>query len=284
MAVGDVDGCDDRTPEEEVSEGLQVYGAVLQAFRQDAGYTQESFAPKIRYSVHYIAKIEQGRRFPPRDLPERVEPVLGPTAAGALKAAAKKLNRKAGLASWFQHWAEVEEQALTLNAYECRVVPGLLQPEAYMREVMNCYLPPLTDEQLELQVAARLARQRLLTERGTTMFSFVMEQHLVERELGGPEVTRNLISHLLSCARLRNVELLVMPRRRTAHAGLEGSLYLAEGPDHEWVGYVEGHQASLLYNDPNQVSTLLQRYGRMRGQALDPEASIRLLEQLRGAP
>ncbi|WP_175410265.1 helix-turn-helix transcriptional regulator [Streptomyces sp. TRM64462] len=270
--------------DEELSEGLQVFGAVLKALRQGAGLTQESFAPRVRYSVHYIAKIEQGKRFPPHDLAERTRPVLGDAAAGALRAAAKKLSRKAGLASWFQHWADIEEQALTLYAYECRVVPGLLQPEPYMREVMNCYLPPLTDKQVETQVAARLERQALLTERANTAFGFIIEQHAIERNLGGPTVTRRLVDHVLACARLRNVEVLVMPRRRTAHAGLDGPMYLAETPDREWIGYVEAHEASLLYTDPHQVGTLLQRYGRMRGQALDSEASMSLLEQLRGAP
>ncbi|WP_236240773.1 helix-turn-helix transcriptional regulator [Streptomyces sp. CC228A] len=274
----------DKGSAEELSEGLQVYGAVLQALRQGAGLTQESFAPKVRYSVHYISKIEQGRRFPPRDLPERVEPILGSAAAGALKAAAKKLNRKAGLASWFQRWADIEEEALTLYAYECRLVPGLLQPESYMRVVHDNYLPPLTDEQLEVRLAARLERQRLLTERGNTAFGFIIEQHVIERGLGGSDVTRCLIDHLLSCAELRNVELLIMPTRRLGHAGLDGPLYLAETPGREWIGYAESHDTSFLFSERNQVGTLLQRYGRMRGQALDSESSMSLLKHMRGAP
>ncbi|MDQ0778351.1 hypothetical protein QF026_006817 [Streptomyces aurantiacus] len=132
-------------------------------------------------------------------------------------------------------------------------------------------------------MAARLERQRLLTERGNTAFSFVMEQALIERGTGGPDVTRALIDHLLEVGRLRNVELQLMPRRQAAHAGLDGSMYLAETPDNQWVGYVEGHDTSTLITQGNQVSSMLQRYGKMRSQALSPEASVSLLEQLRGA-
>ncbi|CAL9418249.1 helix-turn-helix domain-containing protein [Streptomyces sp. enrichment culture] len=268
----------------DLPEGLKIFGSVLQNLRKMAGLTQEEFAPRVRYSAGYIAKIEQGKRFPPPDLPERCRPVLGEIAAGVLATVAKDLRRKAGLASWFRQWADIEAQALSLYAYECRVVPGLLQPEPYMREVLSSHLPPMTDEQLEVRVASRLDRQRLLTDRGNTAFSFIIEQHLIERGLGGPAVTRSLVEHLLHCAQLRNVELLIMPSKRVTHAGLDGSLYLAETPSREWLGYVEGHEASLLLSEVNQVGTLLQRYGRMQGQALDSEASINFLEHLRGAP
>ncbi|WP_411573877.1 helix-turn-helix domain-containing protein [Streptomyces fradiae] len=267
----------------ELPEGVKIFGSVLQALRKAARLTQEEFGPLVQYSADYIAKIEQGKRFPPPDLPERTRPVLGDVAASVLAAAAKDLRRKAGLASWFRHWAKIEQDALTLQSYECHVIPGLLQPEPYMREVMRCYLPPLTDTQVEAQVAARLERQGLIPERGNTAFSFIIEQHLVERDLGGPAVTECLIDHLLRCARLRNVEILIMPTRRREHAGLNGPLHLAETPSREWIGYVESHEASLLYTDRNQVGTLLQRYGRMRGQALDSEASTSLLEHMRGA-
>jgi transcriptional regulator with XRE-family HTH domain len=284
MGRDDGEGRGGGAPDTELPEGLRVFGSVLKALRRAARLTQEEFAPQVRYSVDYIAKIEQGKRFPPSDLPERSGPVLGEVAASVLKAAAKDLRRRAGLASWFRQWAEIEEEALTLYAYECRVVPGLLQPEPYMREVHGSYLPPLTDAQLEAQVAARMERQRLLAERGNTAFSFIIEQHVIERELGGSGVTRSLIDHLLDRASLRNVELLIMPRRRITHAGLNGPLYLAETPDREWVGYTEAHDASHLFTEPNQVGAMLQRYGRMRGQALDSEASLSLLEHMRGAP
>ncbi|MFG3494259.1 Scr1 family TA system antitoxin-like transcriptional regulator [Streptomyces sp. NPDC047886] len=273
----------DAVADTELSDSLKVFGAVLKALREGGRLTQEDFAPKVRYSVHYIAKIEQGKRFPPRDLPSRVEPILGELAANVLKAAAKPLRRKAGVASWFHHWVGIEEEALTLYAYECRVVPGLLQVEPYARRVMECHLPLATEEQVETRLAARLDRQRLLTERQTTSFGFIIEQSVIERCFGGPEVTRCLIDHLLRCARLRNVELLIMPTRGPEHAGLYGPMYLAETPGNEWIGYVEGQEASLLITNPKHVSGMLQRYGRMRSQALDPDASMSLLEQLQGA-
>lgn len=71
--------------EPESSDSLKTFGAVLKALRDEAHLTQEQFAPRVQYSAAYIAKIEQGKRFPPRDLLDRSEEVLGPhggTGAG----------------------------------------------------------------------------------------------------------------------------------------------------------------------------------------------------------
>ncbi|MFJ2258905.1 helix-turn-helix domain-containing protein [Streptomyces sp. NPDC087844] len=283
MATADNGGGVGGGCEPELSDSLKTFGAVLKVLREEARLTQEQFAPLVRYSTAYVAKIEQGRRFPPRELLDRSEEVLGAVAARVLAAAARSLTRKAGLASWFRQWAGIEEEAISLYAYECRVVPGLLQPESYIRALFERYLPPLTDEQSELQVAARLARQQLLVERPNTSFSFVVEQAILERRMGGVAVTRTLVEHLLTVGRYRNVELQVMPSLQEEHAGAEGDMYLAETPDHRWVGYVEGHGSSLLITDPKAASHMLQRYGKIRSQALSHQATTSLLEQMRGA-
>jgi transcriptional regulator with XRE-family HTH domain len=269
--------------EPELSDSLRTFGAVLKALREAAGLTQEDFAPRVQYSPAYIAKIEQGKRFPPENLPERAAEALGAVAGKVLGAAARSLRRRAGLASWFQQWAGIEEEAISLYAYECRAVPGLLQPEAYIRAIFERRLPPLTEEQIERQVAARLERQRLLTERPNTAFSFVIEQALLERRLGGAAVARALMDHLLEQGQRRNVEIQVMPLVQEDHAGFEGLMYLAESPDHQWFGYIESQDSSVLVMDPKQVSSMLQRYGKMRSQALNCQDTVDLLEQMRGA-
>ncbi|GGT21034.1 helix-turn-helix domain-containing protein [Streptomyces griseoviridis] len=273
----------DNGCEPELSDSLRTFGAVLKALREEAGLTQEQFAPRVRYSVAYVAKIEQGKRFPPGGLLERSEAVLGTAAAKVLKAAARSLTRKAGLASWFRQWAGIEEEAVSLYTYECRAIPGLLQPEPYIRAIFERRLPPLAEDQVEQQITARLERQRLIADRPNTVFSFIVEQALLERHMGGPEVTRHLFDHLLEQGKRRNVELQVMPLRQYDHAGINGLIYLAETPRHEWVGYSEGQQSSVLITAPADVSAMLQRYSRLRSQALGQEATMSLLTQMRGA-
>ncbi|WP_371797969.1 helix-turn-helix domain-containing protein [Streptomyces albidoflavus] len=269
--------------EPELSDSLKTFGAVLKALREARGLTQEECAARVRYSAAYVAKIEQGKRFPPEALPGRAEEALGPVAGKVLAAAARSLRRKAGLASWFLQWAGIEEEAITLYAYECRGVPGLLQTEGYIRAVFDRRLPPLSEQQFEQQVAARLERQELLAARPNTSFSFLIEQAVLERQLGGPQVTSALIDNLLTQGRRRNVEILVMALKQHDHSGIDGQMYLAETSSNSWFGYVEGHDSSTLMADPKVVSSMLQRYGKMRSQALSHEATVGLLKQIQGA-
>jgi hypothetical protein len=79
------------------------------------------------------------------------------------------------------------------------------------------------------------------------------------------------------------VEIQIMPLKQADHFGADGPMCLAETPDHQWVGYIEAHDTSVLITDPKTVSAMLQRYGKLRSQTLSPQASASLLEQMRGA-
>ncbi|MER7321722.1 DUF5753 domain-containing protein [Streptomyces albidoflavus] len=196
---------------------------------------------------------------------------------------ASRAPRRVAEKRWANVPAGIEEEAVSLYAYECRAIPGLLQPEPYIRAIFDRRLPPVTEEQLERQVAARIERQQLLTERPNTAFAFVIEQALLERRVGGREVTEAIIEHLLETGARRNVEIQIMPLRQEDHTGVDGQMYLAETPDHQWIGYTEGQRSSSLITAPKDVSVLLQRYGRLRSQALDCRASVSLLKGMRGA-
>ncbi|MFF0669093.1 Scr1 family TA system antitoxin-like transcriptional regulator [Streptomyces tendae] len=267
--------------EPEASDSLKAFGEVVKAFRKRAGLTQEEFAPRVRYSVPTVASIEQGRRFPPVDFVERAEDALD--AIGALRGAARHLSRQPGLASWFRQWARFEAEAVSLYTYECRVVPGLLQTEGYARAVTVSVPPVKDDEQVTQQVTARLDRHELFRRKPPISFSFIIEQALIERGTGGPEVTRHLIDNLLARADQFNVELQVMPLRQVDHAGFDGPLQVLETAENRWFGYAEGQRGGLLISDSKEVSIMLQRYARLRSQALNPEDSKGLLKRMRGS-
>jgi transcriptional regulator with XRE-family HTH domain len=254
---------------------------VVQALREHAGISREDFAPMVQYSKHTVKAIELGRRMPDVAFVERAEEVLGNT--GALRKAVQHLSRQPGLASWFRQWARLEAAAIALYTYECRVIPGLLQTEAYARTLFADQLPPLGDAQIEAQWAARAERQRLLHERPNTAYSFILEEHLFLRQTGGVEVTRALIDHVLKIAEQRNVEVQVMPVVRETHAGLAGPMQLLETPENRWFAYNEGQRGGLFVSDPKEISVLQKRYARMRSQALTLEDSVSLLQRMRGA-
>ncbi|MFD9027514.1 Scr1 family TA system antitoxin-like transcriptional regulator [Streptomyces parvulus] len=285
MADGAVDaGVVGGGGEPDVSDSLRTFGAVVRGFRKRAGMTQEELAERVRYSVQTVASVEQGRRFPTLEYVRRAEDVLD--AAGILVGAVQHLSRQPGLASWFRQWARLEATALSLYTYECRVVPGLLQTEAYARAV-SLNVPPVPDEhELDQRVAARLARQELLSvaRKPPTAFTFIVEEAVLLRDTGGQDVTRGLLDHLVGLVEQNwNVEVQVMPLRQPKHAGLDGPVRLAETPEHKWYGYSEGQENGRLIADPKEISILQQRYAKLRSQALTPADSLSLLTLMRGA-
>ncbi len=275
--TGDVDW--EREPDP--SDSLRTFGAVVQALREHAGLSRVEFGGLVRFSKHTVESVELGRRMPDESFVERAEEALGNT--GALRKAAGHLTRgEAGLAAWFRRWARLERIAVSLCTYECRLVPGLLQSEGYARAVFDNSIPPLSDGQLEAQVVARLERQKLLRERPNVSFSFIVEEHIIRRRLGGREVTRGLLDHMLELSAPRNVTLQIMPLKAEFHACLDGPVQLLETPERRRLAYSEGQQNGRLISDAKEVSLLYQCYDTLRSQALNPQDSRGLLERLRG--
>lgn len=143
-------------------------------------------------------------------------------------------------------------------------------------------IPPLADGQLEDQVRARLERQKLLGERPNAVFSFIVEEFVFRRHLGGSEVIRGLIDHVLELTAPRNVIPQIMPLDTESHACLDGPVRLLETPRGQRIAYSEGQQNGRLISDEKEVSLLCQRYDTLRSQALNPKDSRGLLERLRG--
>lgn len=267
--------------EPDSSDSMKSFGAIVKVFRDRAGLSQDELGRQVQYSSYMVSSIEQGRRLPPPDFVEKAEEALD--AFGVLRAAAQHVGRQPGLAKWFREWARLEKEAVNLCTYECRLVPGLIQTEAYARAVFDNRLPPLTDNQLESQVTARVERQRLLGERPSTAFSFIIEESVIMRRLGGVETTREQFEHLLECGKLRNVEIQIVPADREEHACLDGPVALLEAASNRWLGYSEGQKNGRLICDAKEVSNLQMRYAKMRSQALSHGDSTSLLQRMRGA-
>ncbi|CAL9435576.1 helix-turn-helix domain-containing protein [Streptomyces sp. enrichment culture] len=275
-----VEGAVGTGGEPESSDSMRTFGAMVQALREHAGLSREELGERVGYSKHTVASVELGRRMPDAAFVEGTEEATGNT--GAVRRAATHLARQPGLAAWFRQWARMEQVANALYTYECRLIPGLLQTEAYARTLFTNQLPPLSDEQIEAQWMARAERQRLLRERPNTAFAFILEEHLFRRRTGGLEVTRELIGHVLEIAELRNVEIQIMPTEQDTHAGLDGPVRLLETPENQWFAYCEGQESGQFIADPKVVSMLQMRYARMRSQALTLKDSLSLLQRMRG--
>ncbi|MEW1611072.1 MULTISPECIES: helix-turn-helix transcriptional regulator [unclassified Streptomyces] len=256
----------------------QLVGAQLRHFRKLAGLTQAGLAERVGVGEDTIASIEQGRRALQLDLAVQLDELLD--TKGALRVAVERIPRKERYQALVRDFVQYEQGAVSLFSYQSQLIPGLLQTEAYARFIFGCNYPPLEEEEIEKRVADRLDRQKILERKPRPILHFILEESILHTQLGDPEVMREQLLYLRRCMDLPFVTIQIMPRNTPRHAGLAGPLVLLETPDHDQLAYIDGQLRAELYDDPADVSALMQRYGMLRSQALTVEESARLLDAL----
>ncbi|MFI9026819.1 Scr1 family TA system antitoxin-like transcriptional regulator [Streptomyces sp. NPDC053560] len=258
----------------------RLVGAQLALFRRLAGYTQRELADRLNIGEETIASIEQGRRPLKGDLAERLDLELG--TRGVLAVSVEYMPEAEKYPVWAAEFIDHERQAVTLSWYENQVVPGLLQTEGYVRSVFHNEIPALTDEEIELRVAARLERQCVLHRKEPPTASFVISEVALLDRFGGEEVFAEQLAHLRQCADRPGLSLQVMPIGREEHAGLSGPFILIETPEHLHIAYAESQRGGQLISVPGEVSILARKYAMLRTQALNRVETKRLLDRLLG--
>ncbi|WP_326619101.1 Scr1 family TA system antitoxin-like transcriptional regulator [Streptomyces anulatus] len=258
-----------------------MIGAQLRHFRKLAGLTQATLAEHLGVGEDTIASIEQGRRALQLDLAVQLDELLD--TKGALKVAVERVPKKERYQALVKDFVQLEQGAVSLFSYESQLIPGLLQTEEYARLIFSSHYPPLEEEEIEKRVTTRLNRQKILERKPRPILHFILEESILRAELGKPEVMLEQLVNLRRCMDLPFVSIQIMPRKTPKHAGLAGPLVLLETPDHDQLVYVEMHLRAELYDDPADVSSLMQKYGMLRTQALTAEESARLLDALLAA-
>jgi hypothetical protein len=188
----------------------------------------------------------------------------------------------------FRDFALLESDAASRFSYDPMLVPGLLPTEAYARALLEAHFPPLDDEPIEQHLAARLARQSLLTrKKPCVVFSFVIEESALHRMVGGMAVMQKQLKRLKrlrDMRRLRNVEIQVMPTQLAAHSGVNGQMVLLETLERRQFVCIEAQGIMSIRADQREVSEFWLRYGMLQSQALNTKESARLIERMAGEP
>lgn len=259
---------------------MKLVGALVGRFRVFAGLTQRELAERVCLHEETIASLEQGRRPLKPDLARALDRILD--TKGALETAVDNMPEIDLIPAWAEQYMDIEAEAIALSWFENQVLPGLLQTESYARAVYRSNVRVLSEDEINAQVGARLARQEILNREVPPNTSFIISEAIVRDCLGGTEVYAETLRHLRTQADLPGITLQIMPLGRQTHAALAGPFILLETPDHQHLAYTETQRGSQLITDPNEVSILAQKYAMLRTQALNPEETKGLLDRLLG--
>lgn len=272
--------------EEDITSDLfTAVGEQIKVLRIRAGLTQREFGRLVGYTESQISSIERGVRVPQPDFLEKADEILN---AGGLLLAVKKSIEKAQAKArvrhpgWFRDYAKTEAEAVAIHDYSTQAVPGLLQTEEYARAIFTHRRPLLDEATIEKRVADRMARQQIFERWPAPTFSFVLEEAVLQRRIGGARVHADQLRQLLRIGQLRSVELQVLPNDREEHPCMDGPFILLTPKGRQQVVYLEVQGYPRLITDPDEVRVFSERYGIIRAQALTPRESLSLIEKMLG--
>jgi hypothetical protein len=95
----------------------------------------------------------------------------------------------------------------------------------------------VSEAKLANLVAARMARQTVLTRASAPQFFAVVDEGALRRLVGGPGVMHRQLHHLLGVAEQLHVTLRVVPLAAGAHAGLPGPFMILEFEETNLAAY-----------------------------------------------
>ncbi|MFF2813173.1 helix-turn-helix domain-containing protein [Streptomyces sp. NPDC058000] len=275
-------------------------GRHLRDLRTKSRFTVRAAARKLEWSEAKMWRIETGQVSLRSHDVQTMCTVYGapPDLTEVLMALAKETKAR----GWWHAYGDVipegfhlyvglSEAAVSVSLYQSELVPGQLQTEDYARAIIRGHLRDISEENLEGRVRLRMERQAILTRTTDPLkFRVVLNETVLRRPIGGPEVMARQLAHLVYMSELPNIEICVVPFANGMHLGAaSGGFNLlrfplnADGSESEPATvYVEGFTGSLYLDKPKEVDEYDAAFRDIWETALDGSASRHLIAEVAG--
>ncbi|MFB7271329.1 helix-turn-helix domain-containing protein [Streptomyces sp. NPDC056244] len=265
-------------------------GQELRRLREIKGMTAEEVAERLLVSQSKISRLENGRRsISQRDVRDLcgVYEVEDHRIVDSLMQMAKD-SRQQG---WWHAFGDIpysvyiglETDAASLRVFEPQVVPGLLQTRAYAEALINGALPESAAPDVEKRVGVRIRRQdRINSPENPLRLWAVVDESALRRAVGGRQLMREQLEHLVEQSQLPHVTVQVLPFDMGAHPGISGHYAILEFPDaaDSSVVYIEGVTSDLYLEKANDVQRYSVMYEHLRAQALNVDQTRQFIANI----
>jgi hypothetical protein len=268
----------------------RALAAALQRHRELAGLSREDVQRELGWSPMKPYRIETARvAVSPADV-RRLAVLygLGDAQATALAELARQASRRGwwtGLAqslpAGFAVHLDLESSARAIRTFADQFVPGLLQTEAYAREVLSARSIASTPEQVERQVEVRLRRQQILvrTDPAPPRIEVILDEAAIRRVVGGRAVMAAQLRRLRDAAGDSRVTLQVLPFSAGAHMAAYGAFRLFEATDPALpvTASTDRPAGTLIEDDPSATSQYTMIFDHLRAAALSAARSLAMI-------
>ncbi len=266
---------------------LRRLGQEMLRLRETAGLTREQVAERTHYDQSSIWRLETAKNRPQRRTILVLLELYGikkPDDQGRyleLLQKSSELNWMSGfeeaLPEDYQTYISFESSANKLTAYDNAFVPGQLQTQKYARAVIRGVHPTLPEEDVTRRAEVRARRQESLAARSVMQW-LVLDEAILHREVGGPEVMQEQLQHLSDQASRKDIMIQIVPFSAGAHPGLQGPFTIMEFPPPDLaLIYIETLTGNLFLEKPDEVELYRANFQQLIAQALSPTDSLNLI-------
>ncbi|GGX56731.1 helix-turn-helix domain-containing protein [Streptomyces noursei] len=264
-----------------------AYGARLRSVREARGWKQDELAERIGYSGRHISAVETGRKPPTRPFSKAVDIAFGLTGAAESFERAWGELRNGSLLEGFPEYLAQEARAAEIRLFDVGVIPGLLQTPEYARAIEEGHVKrgTLSPEQASERVEFLEERQAALMRRTPPMVIVVLDESCIRRPIGGGEVMKRQLDHLIKFADQPYTAIQLAPFTLGERRPFNRLVNLLTMPDRSVMAYVESETTGHLDREITSVLPLVRAYHQLQAVALSQAESVAMIEQVRkGTP
>ncbi|MEU2720167.1 helix-turn-helix domain-containing protein [Streptomyces smyrnaeus] len=265
-------------------------GNELRRLRLEADLSPQAAADALECGKPKISQIENGKRgIRPLDLTTLLD--LYGVEDGSYRANLKRLAKEIHKVDWWSGQAPLLHDSLRdyltleadsdlVRAYEPRILPGLLQTEAYMRAIYTS--AGEEPERAEQLIQIRLKRKELLKKSRDFRLRAVIDEPALRRIDGGPDMVQDQLNELLEVGKRANVHIQVLPLDASLPMEQYGPFTIfslrGEPPvDLVWLEHITG---GTLLEKRRDVQAYSKTWDELTAAALSLSASQQYIRDL----
>jgi transcriptional regulator with XRE-family HTH domain len=265
----------------------QRLAAELRRLREAAQLRCDEVAARLDCSASKISRIETGRvSVSPRDVRDLLQ-IYGVPADQ--RDSLIQLARESRQKGWWQAYGDsvephlatylgMESAASEIRVYRGNRLPGLLQTEDYARTVVGANSPGIQSPGDARSVAYRMERQQQAKTRRPRL-SVVLDEAALRRHVGGPDVMRAQLGHLIRMNADAGMLLQIIPFAAGVQTLVDLPFAILAFPDRSdpdvvCIRYPTG---TVWIEDTAEVCTYNMLFRHLQAAALSHDDSAELM-------
>lgn len=184
------------------------------------------------------------------------------------------------LADWFSDYIWLESRADRVHMFDNVLIPGLLQTEGYGRTAIASASWDRTADYVRRMLELRMTRKAVLARPEPPQLAVILDEAVLRRQVGGPEIFAAQLQHVTECAARPNIEVRILPFSAGVHASPTGAFKIFTMPDpFPRIAHAETPQGSIYIESPD-CNRMVETYHRLQELTIAPEESVQLISSL----